>query len=374
LTPDGYEEEVNGSTTTRRVTYAIAGQTVALRVQVVGGSNTLYYLHSDHLGSTSLATTTSGAVVSGSTSRHHPFGSFRTTPTAGLTDVGFTGHRHNNLGANDLGLVYMGARFYLPGVGRFLSADTIVPDPMNPQQFNRYSYVLNNALRYTDPSGRYCYDPSAGDLYGTCVNDDGTTYSLVPSHRDQAMSFYRTRFVRPYAGTRSLTSTFGPDHPDGVDWGGQFTALAPADGRVIYAGADSTAGIWRIRNISTGQIREWSPWSTATEENPHLYLRDRDGDGLVEPQRLLATGDWTDERPTWSHVPGTMVVIDHGRGIQTVYYHLTIDASIVVGAQVRQGDVLGETANIGRSSAVHLHYGVRYVPPNGIWEWINPIQ
>jgi hypothetical protein len=70
----GYEEEVNGSTTTRRITYAIAGQTVALRVQVVGGSNTLYYLHSDHLGSTSLAATTSGAVVAARTARHLPFG------------------------------------------------------------------------------------------------------------------------------------------------------------------------------------------------------------------------------------------------------------------------------------------------------------
>lgn len=125
----GYEEEVNGSTTTRRVTYAVAGQTVALRVQVVGSSNnTLYYLHSDHLGSTSLATTTAGAVVSCSTSRYHPFGSFRTTPTAGLTDVGFTGHRHNNLGAGDLGLVYMGARFYLPYINQFWHRPAAKPD------------------------------------------------------------------------------------------------------------------------------------------------------------------------------------------------------------------------------------------------------
>ena len=118
----GYEEEVNGSTITRRVAYAIAGQTVALRVQVVGtgGSNTLYYLHSDHLGSTSLATTTAGAVVSGSTARYLPFGGWRTTPTAVLTDIGFTGHRHNNVGAGaeDVGLIYMNARWYAPYLNR----------------------------------------------------------------------------------------------------------------------------------------------------------------------------------------------------------------------------------------------------------------
>jgi RHS repeat-associated protein len=69
--------------------------------------------------------------------------------------IGFTGHRHNNVGAGaeDVGLIYMNARFYVPGIGRFASADTLVPDPMNPQQFNRYSYVLNNPLRFSDPSG-----------------------------------------------------------------------------------------------------------------------------------------------------------------------------------------------------------------------------
>jgi RHS repeat-associated protein len=98
--------------------------------------------------------------------------------------IGFTGHRHNNVGAGaeDVGLIYMNARFYVPGIGRFASADTLVPDPMNPQQFNRYSYVLNNPLRYSDPTGRMCYDHTAGpELLGTCINEDGSTYSLVPS-------------------------------------------------------------------------------------------------------------------------------------------------------------------------------------------------
>ncbi|GIK58905.1 MAG: hypothetical protein BroJett015_45680 [Chloroflexota bacterium] len=162
----GYEEEVNGSTTTRRITYSIAGQAVALRVQVVSGSNTLYYLHTDHLGSTSLATTTGGAVISGSTSRYYPFGNWRTEPTANLTDRGFTGHLHNNLGnaPDDIGLVYMQARWYLPYINRFISADTIVPNPTNPQQYNRYSYALNNALKYIDPSGHNVdCSPVAGD-------------------------------------------------------------------------------------------------------------------------------------------------------------------------------------------------------------------
>lgn len=46
-----------------------------------------------------------------------------------VTDIGYTGHRHNNLPGSDLGLVYMNARFYVSSIGRFASADTIVPDP-----------------------------------------------------------------------------------------------------------------------------------------------------------------------------------------------------------------------------------------------------
>ncbi|HSW57842.1 MAG TPA: RHS repeat-associated core domain-containing protein, partial [Dehalococcoidales bacterium] len=45
------------------------------------------------------------------------------------------------------------ARYYDPQIGRFISADTIVQSPANPQSFNRYSYCLNNPLKYTDPSG-----------------------------------------------------------------------------------------------------------------------------------------------------------------------------------------------------------------------------
>jgi hypothetical protein len=47
------------------------------------------------------------------------------------------------------------------------------PDPADPQSYNRYAYVRNNPLRYTDPTGHYCYDRSAGpDLVGTCVNEN----------------------------------------------------------------------------------------------------------------------------------------------------------------------------------------------------------
>lgn len=51
----------------------------------------------------------------------------------------------------------MNARYYGSNTNRWLSPDTIVPDPANPQSFNRYSYGYNNPVKYSDPSG-HCVD------------------------------------------------------------------------------------------------------------------------------------------------------------------------------------------------------------------------
>ena len=47
----------------------------------------------------------------------------------------------------------MNARYYVGGIGRFANADSIIPNPTNPQTFNRYSYVNNQVLNLVDPSG-----------------------------------------------------------------------------------------------------------------------------------------------------------------------------------------------------------------------------
>jgi hypothetical protein len=68
----------------------------------------------------------------------------------------------------------MGARWYDPYLARWLSADTLVPDPANPQSLNRYTWVLGNPLKYRDPSGHMeIYDGSFApysDYWYTYVN------------------------------------------------------------------------------------------------------------------------------------------------------------------------------------------------------------
>ena len=138
--PDYELEDPSSGANMTRTTYRIAGQMVA--VQAAG---VYYYTYSDHLGNIVGLSSIAGVLDAASLARYDPFGNFRTTPATnlGMSDRGFTGHRHNNTGANNLGLIYMNARYYLPEVGRFISPDTIVPEPENPQSYNRYTCILN---------------------------------------------------------------------------------------------------------------------------------------------------------------------------------------------------------------------------------------
>jgi RHS repeat-associated protein len=77
------------------------------------------------------------------------------------TEYRFTGQREQA----SVGLYHMGARFYDVALGRWISADTIVPEPGNPQDLNRYSYVRGNPLKLSDPSGHLAEgEDNTGDV------------------------------------------------------------------------------------------------------------------------------------------------------------------------------------------------------------------
>jgi RHS repeat-associated protein len=152
-------------------TYYYAGSSlIAMRVLTGTTGNTLYYLHSDHLGSTSLTTDVNGAVVA--RQYYYPYGGIRPGPNNALpTDITFTGQRmETGLGS----LMFFRARFYSPLVGRFLSADAVVPGAGNPQALNRYSYGLNNPLKYTDPTG-HDVDCAVGEARSVCQSTQPDT-------------------------------------------------------------------------------------------------------------------------------------------------------------------------------------------------------
>lgn len=135
-----------GSVTHTRVYYPAGG---AMRLD-----GTLYYILKDHLGSANAVTDVSGNIVG--SQRYYPFGGTRLTTGNMITDKLYTSQRQ----MASLGIYYYNARFYSPYLNHFTQPDSIVPNLYNPQSLNRYSYVLNNPIRYNDPSGHYA---SCGD-------------------------------------------------------------------------------------------------------------------------------------------------------------------------------------------------------------------
>jgi RHS repeat-associated protein/uncharacterized repeat protein (TIGR01451 family) len=223
---DGTDPQNN----TKRYYYSLGGQVIAQREVVTAipfvepcdpekegcttpvpptpvTTNTIIYLHGDHLGSVSMSTSAAGTVVS--RQEFDPWGKVRTGGVT-QTKLNYTGQQKD-----DTGLLYYHARYYDPNLARFVSPDSIVPGvasgkggaggntgiwqtsrlavdfhekgyvafvrqenqltlqsgfwfqlapedrqggitwwgPRNPQALNRYSYVLGNPLRYVDPTG-----------------------------------------------------------------------------------------------------------------------------------------------------------------------------------------------------------------------------
>ena len=161
----GYEKEIRANGTTENKHYVSAGGAVfALFTSRTGTLNGLpatstSYLHNDHLGSIAVITDETGAVTE--RLAYDPWGKRRFINTSpgnpdnldaivGLkTDRGYTEHEH----LDEVGIIHMNGRIYDPLIGRFMSADNVISDPYKLQSFNRYSYVENNPLRYTDPTG-----------------------------------------------------------------------------------------------------------------------------------------------------------------------------------------------------------------------------
>lgn len=145
----GNYEEVDSSTGTTTTDYI--GD--FLQHVTTGTSGVDEYLLRDQLGSIRVITDASGTVLA--TTDFSAFGTRSGNPT--FTNYGFTGQEH----LAESGLIHMNGRVYDPEIGRFLSVDPEIQDQNDSQNYNGYSYVLNNPLNKTDPSG-YCYVTKQG--------------------------------------------------------------------------------------------------------------------------------------------------------------------------------------------------------------------
>jgi len=147
--------------------YYFAGTTRVATRTCSGNSGTACtaptYFLSDHLGSTSVSVNNVGTLVS--TMLYSPWGTVRYSSGTTSTPYQYTGQFSN---MSDFGLLFFNARWVDPVIGRFSSPDSIIPESQGTQAWDRYAFVNNNPLRYTDSSG-HCVDPLTWTVIGIGV-------------------------------------------------------------------------------------------------------------------------------------------------------------------------------------------------------------
>jgi RHS repeat-associated protein len=138
-----YEYEGTAPSGTTRKYYYAGGVRVAMRTN---SANPNYFL-TDHLGSTTLTLDNTGIKVN--ELRYSAWGMMRDPFDEPITTFTYTGQRLEP----KLDILFYNARWYDERIGRFIQADSIIPQPANPLCWDRYMYVLGNPIRYYDPSG-----------------------------------------------------------------------------------------------------------------------------------------------------------------------------------------------------------------------------
>lgn len=201
-------------------TYFAGGSRIAQRVQSnqEGVESGLYYFLTDHLGSTSVTLDASGNKVA--EMRYSAWGETRFSSGETPTQRRYTGQL-----AAEVGLYFYNARYYDPQLGRFISADTVVPEAVQGvQAWDRYAYTNNNPVRYTDPTG-HCVGPllAVCIAVGTFIADNAAIITSITV-------------------LGAVTSFIGPSNPDPVLINNPVASQQALENSALQAGMWLTGG------------------------------------------------------------------------------------------------------------------------------------
>ena len=269
-----FEKQIKPDNSIELRSYVTAGGGVVAQVkQITSNANVTseqtQYFHRDSLGSTSVITDQSGAVVE--RLAYEPFGKRRqatgprdpgNTISGNQGQRGFTNHEH----MDELGLINMNGRVYDPMTARFISADPMVEAPMNSQSYNRYSYIVNSPLNATDPSG-YCFICKAAKSTTDTWNHWGNSIAGTLNHwgdvirTDPQANMVATVAAAYFAGTYLYEMK--------ILSAGVASATGGFAGGMVSSGGDLTAG---LKGAATGLM--FYGVGTAA---PFKDLKDADG-------------------------------------------------------------------------------------------------
>lgn len=209
----------------------------------------------DHLGSPSLLTIEGGDTYS----RHYyaPYGEDMSPgwipDDSDEMPMRFTGHERDFLAEGVLDdLDYMHARHYTPYVGRFLQIDPVLGSPGSPQSWNRYAYVGNDPVNYTDPTGMR-EEPSYEFFGSICVGSSGSCTDMT--------------IAVTAGGGPSAFAGYGYNSGSGVSWG-----LASGSGNGASSGASGSyfpsfkfSGL-RSRSVETTETETGTETTDPTDD------------------------------------------------------------------------------------------------------------
>jgi RHS repeat-associated protein len=169
-------------TTYRHYVYA-NGRAVAIYDRDTTSTNTWRYVLSDHEGSVSSFETSAGSLITNVS--FAPFGWYRSGTTwtgVGPAVLNYTrrGFGFQNMLGTSSGLVHMKGRVEDSFTGRFISADPNIPDPLDPQSYNRYAYARNNPISRVDPTGFGDTDSGAAMLGDSLMTSVSSTLENLP--------------------------------------------------------------------------------------------------------------------------------------------------------------------------------------------------
>ncbi|MCA9950619.1 MAG: peptidoglycan DD-metalloendopeptidase family protein [Anaerolineales bacterium] len=335
--------------------YPGAGGSSAIRRENYASDNGIFYILGDHLGSTSTIIQQNATVMK--QEYYYPFGGNRGSEFSEITTKRFTGQYHEAGLPGGEGLSYYGARWYDAQLGRFLSADVIVPRPNSPQSLNRLSYVKNNPLRYIDPTGyRECEgtgscNPSPRpstprqntprptrhtDNSGRSVRSETLTLQ-----RSSAQRRAQRRFSQQQAEQRWLESLLRPaDHTFGAFGGPRTVNCTDNCSAAIHPGVDT--------NLTNGLNAGDNIYTSAS--------------GTVAAIGFMES-TWDEANQRWRSALGQYIVIEHLVGnekIYTIYAHLERgNVTVQEGQEVTRGEVVGGMGSTAAQGTVHLHFEIR---------------
>ncbi len=219
------------------------------------------------------------------------------------TDQGFTGHRH----LNDQKLIHMRGRVYDYQLGRFLSPDPIIQDPQNSQSLNAYSYIMNNPLAGTDPTGYASQGGDTGQVPDAAV--EGTPFYTAEGQQAQRIQIKRGVVKQKIPGSRierkgeqvALVDGNGNTLLSVTQFSGQKPIISAGEGWSNTSRAGSVIN----RNETTSVEESVNTLNSLPENSEEVF---KEGQSLAEKQTWLEANGLLSFDPRHAFCPETCTI------------------------------------------------------------------